>query len=355
MAMPNSQIGKMKYPNKCPQQKFAMTTQTSQQEKAKPKTTPFYVAAVVSFYIISTIAMVLVNKIVLKKAKLPFTFLWGQLVLASIVLQACQLGGLFKMPSFSKKTLFNLIPLITVNVVGLTLNTLCLFFADAMMYQIARSLVLPITVALTPLMLKDSVSLKIIACCLIVTTGFTVGLFGEQSIKVSGIGVVFGLLSSLSTALHSIVIKQAYGKIEEKSPFDMVYYNNVLSAIVLTPTLAFEGGQLMQMVTGKDLSMWKPLLVGIAVAGSLGLLVNFAAFLQIKVTSPLTHVVASASRGVLQSLAAFFLLHEKINVARGIGIGVTLTGSVLYSVVKNFEKKPTPSYKVVPEEQAVKQ
>lgn len=331
-----------------------MTAKDGQAQQAK-KTSPFYVAAVVSFYIVSTISMVLVNKVVLKQAKLPFTFLWGQLMLASIVLQACQLGGLFKMPSLSPKTLIKLIPLITVNVVGLTLNTLCLYFADAMMYQIARSLVLPITVALTPLMLNDSVSWKVVACCLIITAGFTVGLFGEQSIKVSALGVVFGLLSSLSTALHSIVIKQAFGKIEEKSPFDMVYYNNVLSALVLLPTLAIEARPLMEMVTGKDLSMLKPLLIGTGVAGSLGLLVNFAAFLQIKVTSPLTHVVASASRGVLQSLAAYFLLHEKINVARGIGIGVTLSGSILYSVVKNFEKKPIPSYKVVPEEQAVKQ
>ncbi len=333
-----------------------MTTANQGQAEQKKKTSPIYVAAVVSFYIISTISMVLVNKVVLKKAKLPFTFLWGQLVLASIVLQACQMGGLFKMPSFSRKTLISLIPLIAVNVVGLTLNTLCLYFADAMMYQIARSLVLPITVALTPLMLNDSVSLKVVACCLIITAGFTAGLLGEQNIKVSAVGVVFGLLSSLSTALHSIVIKQAFDKVEEKSPFDMVYYNNVLSALVLLPTLAIEMRPLMDIATGKDLSMLKPLLIGTTMAGSLGLLVNFAAFLQIKVTSPLTHVVASASRGVLQSLAAYFLLHEKVNVARGIGIGVTLSGSILYSVVKNTEKKkPLPSYKVVPEEQAVKQ
>lgn len=322
----------------------------------KKKPSPFYVAAVVSFYIISTISMVLVNKVVLKNAGLPFTFLWGQLALASVVLQACQLCGVFKMPSFAPKTLIRLIPLIAINVVGLSLNTLCLYYADAMMYQIARSLVLPITVALTPLMLHDSVSLKVIACCLIVTAGFTVGLFGERSIKVSALGIVFGLLSSLSTALHSIVIKQAFGKIPENSPFDMVYYNNVLSTIVLLPTLAIEARPLLDMVTGKN-AMLKPLLIGTTVAGLMGLLVNFAAFLQIKVTSPLTHVVASASRGVLQSLAAFFLLHEKINVARGIGIGVTLTGSVLYSVVKNFEKKPPTSnnYKIVPEPQTVKQ
>lgn len=322
----------------------------------KKQPSPFYVAAVVGFYIISTISMVLVNKVVLKNAGLPFTFLWGQLALASFVLQVCQLCGAFKMPSFSPKNLIRLIPLIAVNVVGLSLNTLCLYYADAMMYQIARSLVLPITVALTPLMLHDSISFKVIACCLIVTAGFTVGLFGEQSIKVSALGIVFGLLSSLSTALHSIVIKQAFGKIEEKSPFDMVYYNNVLSTIVLMPTLAIEARPLLDMVTGKN-AMLRPLLIGTTVAGLMGLLVNFAAFLQIKVTSPLTHVVASASRGVLQSLAAFFLLREKINIARGIGIGVTLTGSVLYSVVKNFEKKPpaSNSYRIVPEPQTVKQ
>ena len=150
-------------------------------------------------------------------------------------------------------------------------------------------------------------------------------------------GIIFGALSSLSTALHAIIIKQAFAKIEEKSPFDMIYYNNVLSTLLLLPMLGFEAKSVFNTfkVNGAALEV---LLIGIAVAGTMGLLVNFAAFLQIKVTSPLTHTVVSAARGVIQSVACYFVLSEIINVFRGLGIGITLLGAVLYSATKSYEK-----------------
>lgn len=296
-----------------------------------------YVATVFSFYIASTILMVLVNKLVLKQASFPVAFLWGQMVLASIILQIIQFFGVFKMPSFRMQVLKNLIPLIGINVIGLGLNTLCLQYSDAMMYQIARSLVLPITIALTPLLLKERVSYKIIGCCTIILVGFVVGILGEKELRVSLKGILFGALSSLSTALHAIIIKQAFAKIQENSPFDMIYYNNVLSAIILAPFLGLEAKSLIRAVGAND-DVLKTLIVGTAIAGTMGLLVNFASFLQIKVTSPLTHTVASAARGVLQSIACYFVLGEIINIQRAFGIGVTLSGTILYSLTKSYEK-----------------
>lgn len=305
--------------------------------KPQKKKSELYIITIFSFYIASTISMVIVNKIVLKKSNLPIAFLWGQMLLASIILQALQFCGLFKIPSFKLNVLKNLIPLIGINVIGLGLNTLCLQYADAMVYQIARSLVLPITITLTPLLLNEKVSLRVVGCCLIIIAGFTVGIMGEREIKASMKGIIFGALSSLSTALHAVIIKQAFGKIEEKSPFDMIYYNNVLSTILLTPILGFEANSIMSAVLTKN-DTFEALMTGIAVAGSLGLLVNFASFLQIKVTSPLTHTVVSAARGVMQSVACYFVLGEIINLFRGIGIGVTLLGAILYSVAKSYEK-----------------
>lgn len=321
--------------------------------KPPQKKSELYVIAVFSFYIASTISMVIVNKLALKKSNLPITFLWGQMLLASVIMQIMQFCGLFKMPSFRLSVLKNLIPLIGINVVGLGLNTLCLQYADAMVYQIARSLVLPITIALTPLLLKESVSLRVIGCCFIIIVGFVVGIFGEQEIKVSMKGIVFGALSSLSTALHAIIIKQAFAKIEEKSPYDMIYYNNVLSTLLLLPMLGFEAKSVISTIKGNWVAL-EALLIGIAVAGTMGLLVNFASFLQIKVTSPLTHTVVSAARGVIQSVACYFILGEMINVYRGLGIGITLLGAVLYSATKSYEKNKALR-QIAPITQEVKQ
>lgn len=321
--------------------------------KASAPKSDVYVAGVFSFYIATTISMVIVNKLVLKEASFPITFLWGQMVLASIILQFLQFCGVFKLPSFRLGVLKNLIPLITINVIGLGLNTLCLQYSDAMMYQIARSLVLPITIALTPLLLKESVSLRIIGCCCIILLGFGVGILGERELRVSIKGIIFGALSSLSTALHAIIIKQAFAKVEEKSPYDMIYYNNVLSAVILLPILGFEAKSLVTLFKSNEEAI-KMLMIGTIIAGAMGLLVNFASFLQIKVTSPLTHTVASAARGVLQSVACYFILGEIINLQRGFGIGVTLIGTILYSLTKTYEKNK--SYKqITPINQEIKQ
>ena len=315
-----------------------MATVVNVESKASPpKKSELYIAVVFSFYIASTISMVLLNKLVLKKAAFPLTFLWGQMLLATVVLQVFQFSGLFKMPSFKLNVLKKLIPLIAINVIGLGLNTFCLQFSDAMMYQIARSLVLPITIALTPLLLKESVSLRVVGCCAFILVGFGVGLLGEKELKLSLKGIIFGILSSFSTAMHAIIIKQAFAKIEEKSPFDMIYYNNALSTLILLPILGFEARSIVAAVKENGESI-KALLIGTAIAGATGLLVNFASFLQIKITSPLTHTVASAARGVLQSVACYFALGETINWQRGVGIGVTLAGSVMYSLTKTYEK-----------------
>jgi solute carrier family 35 (GDP-fucose transporter), member C1 len=329
-----------------------MTAVINLGSKVQQPKSEYYVATVFSFYIATTITMVVVNKLVLKQASLPVTFLWGQMVLASIILQVLQFCGLFKIPSFKLNVLKNLVPLIGINVVGLGLNTLCLQYSDAMMYQIARSLVLPITIALTPLLLKDKVSLRVIGCCLIILVGFGVGLLGEKELRVSLKGIIFGVLSSLSTALHAIIIKQAFSKIEEKSPFDMIYYNNVLSALILLPLLGFEAGSIIKAIKMNDETL-KALTIGIVAAGTMGLLVNFASFLQIKVTSPLTHTVASAARGVLQSIACYFILGENINLQRGFGIAVTLSGTIMYSLTKIYEKN-FAMQKIVPLNQEVK-
>lgn len=321
--------------------------------KESQRKSAFYVAGIFSFYILSTISMVIINKLVLKTASFPITFLWGQMILASVILQILQFCGFFKIPSFKPSVLKNLVPLITINVVGLGLNTLCLQYSDAMMYQIARSLVLPITIALTPLLLKEKVSYRAIGCCVIILVGFGVGMLGERELKVSLKGIIFGALSSLSTALHAVIIKQAFEKIEEKSPFDMIYYNNVLSALILLPVLGFEIKPLMNAFK-LNIDSINALLIGTLIAGTTGLLVNFASFLQIKVTSPLTHTVASAARGVLQSVACYFILSENINLQRGIGIGVTLTGSIMYSLTKTYERNRALK-QVVPIVQEIKQ
>lgn len=318
------------------------------------------VVGVVSFYIITSISMVMINKMVLRQSGLPLTFLWGQLVVAAIFLRLLAALQLITLPSASLSLFRSTLPLITINVLGLVLNTLCLQHIDAVLYQVARSLILPITISLSPFM-GQRISRPTLICCLVISIGFVVGIFGEgimlkrlATVQISTIGVVFGVLSSFTTAIHSFVIKKSFTNVKQEGHFDLLYLNNLFSALLLAPFLFLEVGDLV-MLSRRGWSPIQSFGLGTLLAGIAGLLINWAGFLQINVTSPITHTVSSAARGVLQTIVAHWILAEAITITRCIGIAVTLAGSCAYSLVKAREAQykavtiTTPTYNKLPE------
>lgn len=314
-------------------------------DKAPP--TKITVFSVVLFYIFASITTIMLNKLVLQRqSALSLFFLWGQLVVAVIILQVLAVVRVIRIPTVSMAIFKDLAGLIAVNVIGLALNTLCLANMDAVMYQVARSMILPITVCLSPFIMSQWPSLPVILSCAIIFVGFAVGIFGDYqpdqllASATSTKGIIFGLLSSLSTSIHSFVIKKSFTGVQQPGAVDLVYYNNLFSAIVLLPLLLLiEGPQIAHFYHSASSADHLMLLYGTALAGASGLLINLAGFLQIKVTSPITHTVSSAARGVLQSLAAHCILGEAITGPRTIGISVTLFGSFLYSLFKAKESQ----------------
>ena len=83
-----------------------------------------------------------------------------------------------------------------------------LAYVDASFYQVARGMVLPFTVLTSYIYLHSRPSLPALLACSLVTFGFFIGVFLDGT-QVSVIGVTFGVLSSMITALHSVVIKKS--------------------------------------------------------------------------------------------------------------------------------------------------
>lgn len=301
------------------------------------------VGSIVASYMALSIAMVMLNKSILNSfSQTPLTFLVGQLVVASIVLRG-SFFALSKSASYTALDIKSLAPLIGINVVGLTMNTLCLKYVEAMMYQVARSLVLPLTLLLSVAANKfyiSSNSMQIttvspfsLLSCAIILVGFGVGMIGGKIGHVSMIGVMFSIASSSTTALHSIIIKLAMESSKKFDSWELVYVNNLFSSIALLPiALLIEWRHIMAMSWLTTIN----LCAATTIAGLLGLLINYTSFLQIHVTSPLTHTVSSAARGVLQSLVANVTLGERVTFEKAMSIAITLFGSVLYSLAKMF-------------------
>jgi GDP-fucose transporter C1 len=74
-----------------------------------------------------------------------------------------------------------------------------------------------------------------------------------------------------------------------------------------------------------------------------GFLMSIASLLSIKVTSPITHMVSSAVRGVAASLLGVWLFADVVSAGRAGGIAIILAGSLAYTWVKHVEsQRPRP-------------
>lgn len=199
-------------------------------------------------------------------------------VVAVLLFLGGSVTGLARMPPLDQAVGGRLTPLILINVVGLSLNTLCLNYVQASFYQVgrvsregpprrpaltggrgtaaaaafdgqvARALILPFTVVLARLALNTHYTAQVLGACAVVFVGFVVGVWGE--VEPSALGIVFGVASSVTTALHAIVIKRSLAVVGDQT-LVLAYFNNVLSMVYLLPVVVLaEFPALARALTG---------------------------------------------------------------------------------------------------------
>ncbi|KAJ6628009.1 hypothetical protein B0H10DRAFT_1993250 [Mycena sp. CBHHK59/15] len=276
------------------------------------------------------------NKWVLNTTSAPLFFLLVQLVIAVVLFGITDVLRLFPdRLTFELKTCKGLGAMVGLNVVGLSFSNYTLKYVDVSFYQVARGLVLPFTVATSFALLHARPSLRILLACGAVTAGFVAGVLLDGT-PLSPAGVAFGAASSAVTALAAVVIKQALPVVGGSTVL-LAWYTNLLSALALAPlvVLAGEGPAVRALVVGATplgTFVW-----GSLIAGGLGFLMSIAGPLSIKVTSPISHMVSSAVRGVASSLLGMWLFHDVLSGGRIASIGIILVGSMYYTFVKYQE------------------
>jgi GDP-fucose transporter C1 len=306
---------------------------------------PLKVAAVVSFYMSAALVMVFTNKFVLTNfSDLPLLFLLNQLVIAVVLLHiAALLSSKIEIPKLDLGTSRKLFPVVFVNVVGLVFNTLCLRGVEASFFQIARGLVLPLTIAVAALHTHARPSKKVLAAAVVVTLGFFLGVnpSGIPAASVpSFMSLVYGVLSSLFIALHAVLIKTSLPHCHNSS-IQLAYWTNAGSAALLLPFILLNGehAKFHELVTSSDIRIF---VWGSAVTGFFGFLLCVSAVISIKVTSPITHMFSSAVRSVFQTLLGVWLFGDILTASRAVSIGVILGGTMYYTWVRALESASPP-------------
>ncbi|KAI0715411.1 hypothetical protein C8Q76DRAFT_730628 [Earliella scabrosa] len=307
------------------------------------------VAGVVSFYMSAALVMVFVNKAVLNSSPdLPLLFLLIQLVLAVVLLHgAARITPKVEIPRLEMQTAKKLAPVTIVNVTGLVFNILCLRGVEASFFQIARGLVLPLTIIVSSIHGRSVPSFRVLLAAFIVTFGFFVGVAPDSAAAhwreaPSQSSIIYGVLSSLFIAIHAVLIKVSLPH-AHNSTIQLAYWQNFGSAILLAPFIVFQGelaklSELYRTPTwNAEVFVW-----GSIVTGIFGFLLCVAGLLSIKVTSPVTHMFSSAARSAIQTLLGVWLFSDLLTRNRVASILIIAAGTMYYTWVKHVESAPAP-------------
>ncbi|KAG6334540.1 hypothetical protein ID866_4556 [Astraeus odoratus] len=295
-----------------------------------------------------TCSLGLSNKAVLNNAPdIPLVFLFLQLVIAVVLLHAsAAITSRVEIPKLDVDTAKKLFPVVSVNVIGLVFNTLCLRDVEASFFQIARGLVLPLTILVSSFHTRSTPSPRVIIAATIVTFGFLVGVAPSSKLPTSAtpsaMSLFYGFLSSLFIAFHAVLIKSSLPYCNN-STIHLAYWTNLGSAVLLVPFIPLNG----ELSVLEDLAhtpSWDSnvFLWGSLVTGIFGFLLCMAGLLSIKVTSPVTHMFSSATRTVIQTMLGVWLFHDILTVNRAVSILLILVGTMYYTWVKSTETAPPP-------------
>ncbi|KAG2062273.1 hypothetical protein BDR06DRAFT_946416 [Suillus hirtellus] len=306
------------------------------------------VAAVVGFYMSAALVMVFVNKAVLNSSPdLPLLFLLLQLLIAVLLLHvAAMFIARVEIPKLELGTAKKLTPVVLVNIIGLIFNTLCLRDVEASFFQIARGLVLPLTIVVFSAHTRTVPSIRVGIAAGSVTIGFLLGVAPSAAVpshvSPSSLSLLYGLLSSLFIAFHAVLIKSSLPYCNN-STIQLAYWTNLGSAIFLLPFVLLH----REIFILEDLihdSNWdgRVFLWGSVVTGIFGFLLCIAGLLSIKVTSPITHMFSSALRSVIQTLLGVWIFKDIMTVNRASSILVIMIGTVYYTWIKSLETAPPP-------------
>ncbi|KZW03304.1 hypothetical protein EXIGLDRAFT_759171 [Exidia glandulosa HHB12029] len=319
------------------------------------------VAAVVVFYMVAALVMVFVNKAVLiSSPEIPLLFLFAQLVIAVILLHVSALlwSDKVKLPEslVDLEKIKKLAPVVIVNAVGLIFNTLCLRGVEAAFFQIARGLVLPMTIAVQALHSDEAPASQVLWASGIVTAGFILGIvppsmstpFSSAEATIlpasaipSSLSLFYGLLSALFIAIHVVLIKSSLPH-ANNSTLELAYWSNAGSALILAPFVFLTGEHIALndlvhgTLNGESHWNWSVFLSGTVITGLFGFLLCVAGLLSVKVTSPVTHMFSSAAKSVLQTLFGVWLFNDVMTVYgnRAVSILTITSGTLYYTWIK---------------------
>lgn len=174
-----------------------------------------------------------------------------------------------------------------------------------------------------------------VAICIMVGGGF---IAGATDLAFSQIGYVLVGICCVSTALYLILIVSV-SLSSQLGTFSLLYYNNVLSLPLMVIYLMLFTDELKRLPLYPRLS--EPAFIGfILISAAQATVLNIAIFLCTKLNSPLATTVTGQMKDFVTVGVGLFVFGDvKLSVPNLIGLGISLAGSLLFSLIKLFQAR----------------
>ena len=162
----------------------------------------------VLFYFATSLSLTFMNKSIFRQFHFPLFVTNFQLIITWVLLWIIGMAGLWDKkfsfappPEFDVSIAVQVVPVTFLYVGMLSMTNYCLRFVDVSFYQILRSLVIPLNILSSFVILGYLPRMRTLGCCLVVMLGFFLGSISELNFTYEG------FVSSLSAffACHALL------------------------------------------------------------------------------------------------------------------------------------------------------
>eukprot|EP01054_Gregarina_sp_Poly1_P007126 Gregarina_sp_Poly_1__7125@NODE_38_length_18185_cov_164_455735_g33_i0_p5_GENE_NODE_38_length_18185_cov_164_455735_g33_i0NODE_38_length_18185_cov_164_455735_g33_i0_p5_ORF_typecomplete_len292_score16_41TPT/PF03151_16/7_9e37UAA/PF08449_11/4_2e13EamA/PF00892_20/0_00075EamA/PF00892_20/9_5e08CRTlike/PF08627_10/4_7e06CRTlike/PF08627_10/0_0045PUNUT/PF16913_5/1_2e06SLC35F/PF06027_12/4_7e07Nuc_sug_transp/PF04142_15/0_021Nuc_sug_transp/PF04142_15/0_018Herpes_ORF11/PF04797_13/0_051Mg_trans_NIPA/PF05653_14/5_ len=277
-------------------------------------------------YTVSSAVFVLCNRGVLLSNRRPIAVTCYQqaVVLLCYILYQLLVKRAFP---FSARLFRHALPCSGFFLSMVALNNVCLSFTPVTGYIIARASTIIFNLLLACCLLhRNSCSQEWIACVLVASAVFFGGKGSSSTLEM--VGLVTGILASLSQASFSCFISRVFAKNPTIKAYELLGHYTAITVFVLF-TVLFLGVE----TTDPPLSAQ-----GILFIGLLNAVVASSALISLSLSNPVTVNLLGYLKSTVQALLGVVIFHDQITLLKLVGLFLTIGGSLLYSLARNKQK-----------------
>lgn len=291
-------------------------------------------------YSFCSISMVLLNKTISYglepevKDKLPgLSIVLFQCIIAVTLLECARYLKIVDYPPFDWTTARSWLPLNLIFIGMLSSGFVALMYVSVPMITVIKNLTNLITVFGDWYLFGERVTYATIACILFMTFGAVMA--GHNDLEFNWYGYCWMAVNCVCTSSYTLYMRYASTSI--KLPrFGMVYYNNLLSAMILLPICLFRREyEAFYDPRLRTSFLW----ICNTMAGIAGFYLNFASLWCVSATSATTYAIVGSLNKVPITVLGFFLFHAKMTRNGVIYVVLATLGGYLYGYYNSNRNK----------------